>query len=165
MFKCGDKCTGVLAAEARLVREKICYENAKKENDVRTMKNVAEKMRDTKEYIKIMGEWPLAVNLAINPALRVSRLSPPERRAAIMRQVERVQETGINPLNGNPLGGRGITGIIIEYLIAKHDRKPFATERRFLLTKDRIDILNALLRDCDKKPKSAKFLKSLLGEA
>ena len=37
MFRCGDKCTGKLAAEARLVREKVCYDNAAKEKDARMM--------------------------------------------------------------------------------------------------------------------------------
>lgn len=165
MFKCGDKCTGILAAHARLVREKVCYENAKKEKDERVMKATILKIHDTEDYIKIMDEWPPAVNLAIKPALMVARIRSDEKRAAIMRQVQRAQETGINPMNGAPLGICGVTGIIIRYLIAKHDKKPFVREKRFLLTRENIDILKYLMSICQDNAKAACFLQSLMGVA
>jgi len=165
MFKCGDKCTGKFAAEARLVREKICYENAKKENDQRGMKSAARKVQNTKDYIKIMEEWPPSVNLAIGPALMIGKIRLPEKQAAIMRHVQRAQETGINPMNGLSLGPQGVTGTIIRYLIAKHDRKPFILEKRILLTKDTINAINYLMGTCQGNAKATNFLRSLVATA
>ena len=165
MFKCGDKCTGIHAAEARLVREKICYDNAKKENDCRGMKTAAQKVRDTQMYIKLMSDWPPAVNLAIKPALRVAKLQPPERMGAIMNQIQRVQETGINPINGLPLGVMGVTGTIIEYLIAKHDKKPFIRTKHISLTRDNLNAITYLMKLCGSNQKAAQFLRSLVATA
>jgi len=162
MFKCGEKCTGILAADARLVREKICHENAKKEKDERMTKVTARKVQNTKAYIKLMEEWPPAVNLAIGPALMVARIRSPEKQAAIMRHVQRAQDSGVNPMNGLPLGPTGVTGVIIKYLIAKHDRKPFAPEKRITLSKDNINIINFLMGTCQGNQKATNFLKSLM---
>ena len=162
MFKCSDKCTGIRAAEARLVRENICYDNALKEKDYRTMKNVSVKIQNTKDYIKFMEEWTPAANLAIKPAVRVYRLKPFDKRVFVMTQIQRVQETGINPINGRSLGRYGVTGVIIEYLISRYDRRWFAQYKRFLLTKERVDIIKSLISTCD-DPKTIKFLKFLMG--
>ena len=161
MFKCGEKCTGILAAEARRTREKVCLATAIKENDAIGAKRAARKVKNTDDYIKIMEEWPPAVNLAIGPALMVARIRSPEKQAAIMRHVQRAQDSGVNPMNGLPLGPSGVTGVIIKYLIAKHDRKPFAPEKRIVLSRDNINIINFLMGTCQGNQKATNFLKSL----
>ncbi len=161
MFKCGDKCTGRLAAEAKLVREKVCYENAKKENGCRVMKIATRKIKDTTDYIKIMEEWPTAVDLAIAPALTVARIHNKKKRDAIMKQIEAVFETDINPIDGGPLT-KGVTLVIIQYLIAKHDGTPFVREKRFALTQDTFKLLQYIKTVCKQHPKAEKFVTSLM---
>lgn len=165
MFKCGDKCTGIRAAEARLVREKICLDNAVKENDCRGMKAAARKVKDTTDYIKLMEDWPASVYLAIGPALLVGRIKSPEKRAAIMKQVEQSQEMGVNPMNGKPLHDGQVTGPIIEYLIAKYDHSVFVPSKWVRLTKERIEILNYLLGKCGNNERASLFVKSILAVA
>lgn len=162
MFKCGDKCIGHLAADARLVRERTCLENAIKEKDLRGAKRAAQKIKETRAYIALMEEWPMATNLAIKPAILVDSLRPDAKRAAIMSQIQRVYETGINPINGKPLGAYGLTGIIIKYLIAKHDGKSLVREKRFFLTRDAINAIKYAVVACRGNPKATKFLSSLL---
>lgn len=162
MFKCGEKCTGILAADARLVREKVCYATSKKDGDLIGMKRAAAKVRDTESYIKIMEEWPPAVNLAIGPALMVDRLKPVTKRTAVMKQIERVQETAINPMTGKPIGACGVTGTIIEYLIAKHDGRTFARNKQFVLTKDNINAIKYAITVSRENQKAVKFFSSLL---
>ena len=162
MFKCGDKCAGVLAAEARLVREKTCYATAQRDGDQKTMKKAAMKIKDTQDYIKIMGEWPPAINLAIRPALIVARMRPETKREAIKKEIEAVMETGINPIDGALLRV-GVTEVIINYLVSKHDKTAFVREKRFMLTRDTMKILSYLKAVCKQNPKAEKFVSSLMG--
>lgn len=104
----------------------------------------------------------MAANLAIKPAILVDGLRPDAKRIAIMSQVQKVYETGINPVNGKPLGVYGLTGIIIKYLIAKHDGKSLVREKRFFLTKDAINAIKYAIAVCRDNPKANKFLNSLL---
>lgn len=161
MFKCGDKCAGVLAAEARLVREKTCYATAKKDGDQKTMKRAAMKIKDTQDYIKIMNAWPPSINLAIRPALIVARMRPEPKREAIKKEIEAVMETGINPIDGGPLP-LGVTEVIIRYLVSKHDKTPFVREKRFALTQDTIKLLQYIKTVCKQHPKAEKFVSSLM---
>jgi len=162
MFKCSDKCAGVLAAEARLVREKTCYATAQKDGDQKTMKRAAMKIKDTQDYIKIMGEWPPAINLAIQPALTVARMRPAAKREAIKKEIDNVMETGINPIDGNPLIV-GVTELIIRYLVARYDKTPFIREKRFMLTSDAVKILTYLKAVCKHNPKAERFVSFLMG--
>lgn len=162
MFKCGEKCTGALAAEARRTREKVCLQTAEKEHDSYMIKKAKAKIKETNAYMELMEEWPMAANLAIKPAILIDGLRPKTKRAAIMSQVQRVYETGINPINGKPLGVYGLTGIIIKYLIAKHDGKQLIREKRFFLTKDAINAIKYAVAVCRDNPKATKFLSSLL---
>lgn len=161
MFKCGDKCTGVLAAEARLVREKVCFMNAKKENDCRMMKIASRKVKNTKDYIKFMEEWPPSVNLAIMPALMVANMRPKAKKEIIMNGIGNVLETGINPIDGLPLT-RGVTAVVIKFLIAKHDKTEFVREKTFLLNKENVNILKWLKVMCKLNPKAENFVGSLM---
>lgn len=162
MFRCGDKCTGKLAAEARLVREKVCYDNAAKEKDARMMKSSKRKIKNTKDYIKSMEDWPPSVNLAIGPALRVCRIRDDKKREAIKKQIEAVMETNIDPMTHKPLVNGQVTGAIIRYLIAKYDKKLYAKEKRFMLTDNNLQILMRLKSLCKEYPKEQKFVESLM---
>jgi hypothetical protein len=162
MFKCGDKCTGILAAEARLVREKVCYATAIKEKDTRSAESAAQKVKTTTAYIALMNEWPSAVSIAIGPAMLINDIKQPDKRATIMRQVQQVQETGINPITGDSIGLCGVTGAIIKYLIAKYDGKPFVQEKRFKLNKSNVAAIKYAIVCSRENPKAVKFLQSLL---
>jgi len=164
MFKCGEKCTGILAADARLVREKVCYREAAKEKDQRGMQRAAAKIKDTQKYIKLMEDWPIAVNLAIGPALLIANIKSPKIQGAIKKQVEQVHDTGINPRTGQKLDVCGVTGPVIEYLIAKCNHRPFILSKWIRLTPDNINAIKYALVVCKENQNTIRFLKSLLEE-
>lgn len=164
-FRCSDKCIGKIAAESRLLREKACYESAKKDKDSIGMERAMNKMKITQRYLDLMEEWPPAIKLAIRPALDVSRIRSASKKAAIKAQIERVMETGIDPISGNPLKPSGVTEKIILYLIAKHDHKPFVEKKQFCLSPKAVSALKYAIVVCKQNPSAAKFLESLLAVA
>jgi hypothetical protein len=162
MFKVSEKCTTILAAEAKLTREKVCYRNAVKDKDVKGMERAKRKMDDTVDYMKLIEEWPPAEYLAIGPAVCVARIKSASKKEAIKTKIQRVIDTGIDPLTGEKLDRHGVTGIIIQYLIAKHDNKPFARPKTFLLTHENINAIKYAVTVCRENPLVVAFLQSLM---
>lgn len=164
MFKVSEKCTGIFAAKAKLNREEACYASAVKENDVKGKERAKCKMDKTNKYISLLTEWNTAEHIAIEPAVRIANIKDPKKRETIKTQVQRVYETGINPITGERIGEDEITRPIIEYLIAKYDHKPYIPCKWIRLTPERIGIIKHLLDMCDDDA-SADFLGSLLAVA
>lgn len=161
-FKCSDKCTGILAAEARLLREKTCYQTAQRNNDVRNAERAKRKMKSTEDYIKLVEEWPTAGQIAIENALRIAHIKQDMKKTAIKIQIQRAIETGISPIDGEPIGKTGITRNMIKYLIAKHDNKQFIQEKRFMLTQNAQRSIQYAITKCRENESVVKFLESLL---
>lgn len=161
-FKCSDKCIGKVAAKARLNREEACYDAAMKDKNKQAAKRAQEKMKKTQKYLDLMNEWPPAIDLAIKSALIIKDIKDATKQTAIKTQVERVMETRICPITGEPLGVNGVTERIIRYLIAKHDHKPFLQEKRFRLTPTAVNSIKYAMTVCRENPGAKKFLESLL---
>jgi hypothetical protein len=162
MFKMSEKCAGIFAAKAKLNREEACYAAAKKDKDIIGMGRAKRKLAETIDYMKLIGEWPAAEYLAIGPAVRISRIKSIPKKEAIEAKVQRVIDTGIDPLTGEKLDHHGVTGIIIAYLIAKHDNKPFARPKTFLLTDENIKAIKYAMTVCRENPRVVEFLHSLM---
>ena len=161
-FKCSDKCIGKIAAKARLNREEACRDSAIKDKNPQAAKRAQNKMNNTQKYLDLMNEWPPAIDLAIGPALLIKNIKDVSKQDAIKMQVERVMETRIDPFNGRRLGSTGVTQRIIRYLVAKHDHRPFAQEKRFTLNSNAINSIKYAIAVCRENPSAVKFLKSLL---
>lgn len=165
MFKVAEKCTSIRAAKARLNREEDCYERSKEKNDKIGMDRAKRKMENTAKYIALITEWKTAENIAIGPAMRIANITNAKKRETIMAQVRQVQETGISPLTGKPVGMSGITRPVIEYLIAKYDHKQYIPCKWIRLTPDRVQIIKSLLRKCGDDDQATSFLQSLMATA
>lgn len=92
----------------------------------------------------------------------VSRIKPATKKEAIKKQIERVMETGIDPISGEPLKYTGVTEKIIRYLISKHDHKPFIVEKSFHLNPEAVSAIKYAIVVCKHNPSAVKFLQSLL---
>jgi|GEM_PF-3928788 len=162
MFKMSEKCTGIFAAKAKLNREEACYATAEKDKDLKGMERAKRKLEATTDYMKLIDEWPLAEDLAIGPAMCIARIKSAPKKKAIKAKIQRVISTGIDPTTGEKLNSHGVTGIIIAYLIARHDNKPFARPKTFLLTHENINSIKYAMTVCRENPRVVAFLQSLM---